>query len=305
MNILITNPFHTDSLKELESKANLVHIKNHNELLAHLPTADALLIRSKTQIDSDLLAMAPQLKFIATATSGLDHINLKLCEQNKIEVYNPKEVNSISAAEHSFALLLSLAKNLNASTSALNNKQWKALLNRGTDLYGKTLGIVGLGNVGSKVAKIAHAFNMKLQAYDPYKSEDYFNEHKVSKVSDLKDLISTSNVISLHTPLTDETRSLLNESNLKLAQKNTILINTSRGPCINEADLIKLLKSKTIEAAGLDVFEQEPIPQNSELFELDNVLLSPHIGAFTEEAFENASFECTNWLDHKLFPTIV
>ena len=305
MTILVTNPYHKDSLTELKSSFNIVHTTNRNELMANISDASGLLIRSKTQIDQNLLSKADKLKFIATATSGLDHINLKLCEQKNIEVFNPKEVNSISAAEHSFALLLAITKNLSSASQSINNNKWRSELSRGSDLFGKTIGIIGLGRVGSKVAKMAQAFNMKVIAYDPYKDESYFKTHSTTKISDLNKLISMSDVISTHTPLTDETKNLLNETNLKMAKKNCVLVNTSRGTCINELHLIQLLKDKTIKAAALDVFETEPISNHNELLKLDNVLLSPHIGAYTEEAFKNASFECTNWLKDKLFPIIV
>jgi len=220
MNILITDPYHEDALIELQDSFNIIFTKSRNDLLDNINNASGLLIRSKTKIDDALLSKANQLKYIATATSGLDHIDLDLCEQENIEVFNPKEVNSISAAEHSFALLLAIIKNLSAANQSTRNNQWKSKLSRGSDLFGKTIGIVGLGRVGSKVAKMAQAFNMKVISYDPYKDENYFQSHNTMKVSNLNELISASDIISMHTPLTNETQFLLNKKNLKMAKKN-------------------------------------------------------------------------------------
>jgi len=300
VNILVTNPYHPDSLLDLQKKFTVTQAHNKSEFINLLPNATAILIRSKTKIDSKLLITAKKLKYITTATSGLDHIDLNYCEQNNIEVFNPKEINSISAAEHSFALLLALAKKICTSEKLVKSHKWRDGLDRGIDLSGKTIGLIGIGRVGTKVARMAQSFNMTVQAYDPYKTPEHFRSHNINSNSTLEELIKTSDVISIHTPLTNETKYILNMNNLKLAKPNVILINTSRGKCINEMDLIQSLKNNIIKAAGLDVFENEPLSQESLLTQLDNVLLSPHTGAYTEEAFKNASFECTQWLQAKL-----
>ncbi len=296
MTILITDSFHPSSLKIFPSSYNIIRT---SDLPTNKNNICAILTRSKTQIDNLFIKQLPNLKFIATATSGLDHIDLLLCQKLNIQVFNPKEVNSISAAEHSFSILLSLIKNLKLANDHLLSDQWKVNLSRGNDLFGKSIGIIGLGRVGSKVAQIAKAFSMKVSAYDPYKSENYFKEINVKKINKLDTLLQNSNIISLHTPLTKETTNLLNKNNLKLISNNSILINTARGDCIQQDDLYTLLVDKPDIKAGLDVFKKEPLKADP-LQSLPNVFLTPHIGAYTHEAFKCASFECTTWLYNQL-----
>ena len=251
---------------------------------------DILIIRSQTKVDSKLLQIFPKLKLIITTTAGFNHIDLKLCQERGLRVSHCPTSHTASTAELTWGLIMICARRLIEAQKATRAGDWDRNKIMGTELNGKTMGIVGLGRVGSQVARIANAFNMKLMAYDPYQEDEIFSTLATERVS-LEELLTQSDVISLHVPLTKETRHMMNEVNLSSLNPNTILINTCRGPVIHENALIQKLQAGKIGAVGLDVFEHEPLSKESKLFLFQNVVTTPHIGASTHEAFEKASEE--------------
>ena len=285
MTILIVEPYHKLALNDLSPLKEKGYIIKRGPITDDLKKVEVLLIRSKTKINLDLLHRTPDLKFILTATSGLNHIDLEACKSRQVKVLQPLEPNSISAAEHTIALITSLSRGLHKAQKNTHENHWRENLNRGFDLNEKKVGLIGLGRVGLRVSQILNAFGCHVSAYDPYKNLSYFQKANVNKVEDLNLILKKSDILSLHTPLTEETQGLLNATNMRQLKSGVVLINTSRGPCVEESALITNLKNKSIRAAGLDVFSSEPLPPNNELFTLDNVLLTPHIGAFTEDAY--------------------
>ncbi len=292
MSVLITDPCHPDAIQILKDAH--VKIYSSNEMFSHKHIR-ALLIRSKTHVDKTFLQKFENLQYIATATSGLNHIDLIACENLNIECFNPKTPNSIAAAEHTWALILALSKKL-FSNHVRSESLWKHAMGRGSSLEGKTLGLIGLGRVGSHVAKIAQAFDMRVNAFDPYKDENYFNTNHVQKVNSMADIFKDSDIISLHTPLTQETNQFVSANLFNLMKPSAFFINTSRGQCVIESDLLSALQSNSFSAAAIDVFDEEPIKADHPFLSLNNLIMTPHVGAFTEDAFLQSSTECAEWI---------
>lgn len=253
-----------------------------------LRSCNALVIRVRTKVDKAYLDRAPNLKFIVTATSGFDHIDVEEALSRGIKVAFAPEGNVYSASELTWALLLACARKIPAASKMLDKGEWDRERVRGFELYGKTLGIVGLGRIGSRVARIAKAFGMETLAFDPYVEESKFNEFGCERIG-MKELLRSSDFVSLHVPLTRETRHFINGKTLELMNDHAWLINTSRGPVISEQELAIALDEGWIAGCGLDVFEQEPLSVKSILRKRENTVLLPHIGGNTHEAFERSS----------------
>lgn len=251
---------------------------------------EILIIRSQTKIDLKLLNIFPQLKLIITATAGFNHIDLKLCKERGLRVAHCPSSHTASTAELTWALIMACARRLHEAQQAVCRGDWDRHKWIGTELSGKTLGVVGLGRVGSQVARIGKAFNMKLMAYDPYQEDEAFLSLTIERAS-LEEVLTQSDVVTLHVPLTQETWHLMGEMYLGSLNPDVILINTCRGPVIHENALIQRLQANKIGAVGLDVFEYEPLSKDSKLLLFKNVITTPHLGASTKEAFEKASHE--------------
>lgn len=285
-NILIADRFASAAAFKLKGQGYQVK-QNTNplEITTCPENIDGLIVRSRLKITDHFLKTAENLKVIVTATNGFNHIDLEATDKRNIKVMFSPEGNAQSAAEHAWALLLACQRKVPQAQKTLLSQNWQRENLVGHELAGKTLGIIGLGRVGSKVARFAQAFDMSVQAYDPYVSET----NNSVKLIGLTELLISSDVISLHVPLTPETRHLINYKTIEHILQAPILINTSRGPVVSEQDLARALIDGTISAAGLDVFEKEPLPNDSPLIGLKNVVLTPHIGANTEEAFSKVS----------------
>ncbi len=253
---------------------------------------DGLVIRSATKVTADILKAAKNLKVIGRAGSGLDNVDKVAATKKGVVVMNTPGGNTVTTAEHTVALLLSMARNVPQATGSLKQGKWEKKKFMGVELFNKTLGIVGLGNIGSHVAKMVLGMGMKVITYDPYLSEEKAKSLGVTVVS-LKELFKTADFISNHIPLTDKTRDLINAKSIATMKKGVMIINASRGGVVNEADLYKALKSGKVAAAALDVFETEP-PKNSPLLELDNFICTPHLGASTQDAQENVAVAVAN-----------
>ncbi len=256
------------------------------ELLAALADVDAILVRSATRVDAEALAAAPQLKVVARAGVGLDNVDVKAATQAGVMVVNAPQSNIVSAAEHAIGLLLSVARRIPAANASLRSREWKRSKFTGVELYDKTLGVLGLGRIGVLVAQRLAAFGMKVVAYDPYVQPGRAAQMGVRLVP-LEELLATSDVITVHLPKTPETAGLVGEAELAAVKPGVIIVNAARGGIIDEHALYVALKEGRVAGAGIDVFSTEPCT-DSPLLELDNVVVTPHLGASTEEAQEKA-----------------
>lgn len=259
--------------------------------LSDLPNFQALWIRSGTQVTKDLLDKMPALRFIVTATSGFDHIDLKATQARGIQVAFTPEANVQAAAEHTWLLLLACVRNFRASQDLIKTGKWTKEKVMGFELSGKTLGIIGLGRIGSRVAQMAQGWGLEVLAYDPYQNDDAFKKLNLERLS-YEEVLRSSHLLSFHVPASAETHRMLNAQHFEFLQSGVIIINASRGNVIAESDLVTALKDGLVGAAGLDVFEKEPLTRDNPLLNLPNVVLTPHMGAQTEEAFFRGSESC-------------
>jgi len=250
-----------------------------------LKSVDAVLSGNDLVIDEALFGMAPKLKVIAKMGVGLDMIDIDAASRHGAIVFNTPGVNNQAVADHTFAMLLAVARKIIYCDRSLREKRWEHTKIMGVELWQKTIGIVGLGAIGRAVALRAKGFDMKIVAHDPYWPDQFAAENRIERVP-LEALLKMSDVISLHVPLTPENKGMINANTLGLMKPTAILVNAARGEIVNEADLYRALKDGVIIGAGLDVFENEP-PTESPLLDLDNVVLTPHTAAFTTEAMNN------------------
>lgn len=293
VSVLITERFALKTLVQMQTDPQLKVIQDvqwYQRDAHHWQDIDVLMIRSQTKVDEKLLKQFPQLKLIITSTAGFNHIDIELCKNREITLAHCPTSHSASTAELTWALVLACARRMKEAQDAVRKGDWDRNKILGTELHGKTYGIIGLGRVGSRVAQIAKAFGMRVMAFDPYQTDEAFEGPSIERVS-LEELLTQGDVISAHVPLTKETWHLLGEMFLESISPHTILVNTSRGPVFHEKALVHLLKRQQIGAIGLDVFEYEPLDRHSPLLQFPNVVTTPHIGASTREAFEKASEE--------------
>ena len=255
-------------------------------LLSALATADAILVRSATQVDAEAIAAAKQLKVIARAGVGLDNVDIKAATAAGVMVVNAPTSNIISAAELAIGHLLSLARHIPDANASLKQDKWERNKFTGVELYDKTIGIVGLGRIGSLVAQRLSGFGARLIGYDPYISPAKAEQMGVSLAS-LDEVMEQSDFITIHIPKTAETTGLISSAQFAKAKKELRIVNCSRGGIIDEDALLEALTTNRIAGAGLDVFNHEP-PKGSPLLSLPNILVTPHLGASTEEAQEKA-----------------
>jgi D-3-phosphoglycerate dehydrogenase / 2-oxoglutarate reductase len=259
---------------------------DREKLLAAVPEADALLVRSATTVDAEVLDAAPKLKIVARAGVGLDNVDVKTATERGVLVVNAPTSNIHSAAEHALALLLSAARQIPAADASLREHAWKRSSFSGTEIFGKTVGVVGLGRIGQLVAQRLAAFEARIVAYDPYVSAARAAQLGIELLS-LDDLLGRADFISVHLPKTPETAGLIGKEALAKTKPGVIIVNAARGGLIDEAALAEAITSGHVRAAGLDVYSKEPCT-DSPLFELSEVVVTPHLGASTEEAQDRA-----------------
>jgi len=229
---------------------------------------------------------ASKLKVISKYGVGVDNIDLESVKERNIVVTNTPNANSNAVAELTVGLIISVLRNIPLSDRRVREKKWDRFI--GYELYGKTLGVIGTGSIGKRVIKLLKGFDLNILCYDKFPDYEWAEKENIKYVN-FDELLKRSDIITIHIPLTEETRHLISERELSLMKKTAVIINTSRGGIINERDLYKFLKEGKIYGAGLDVLEDEP-PQNSPLIELDNVVITSHIGAHTQESIENMAF---------------
>jgi D-3-phosphoglycerate dehydrogenase / 2-oxoglutarate reductase len=264
--------------------------KGPEALAQAVKDAQALIVRSETRVTSQIIAQAHELKVIARAGIGVDTIDVAAATRRGIAVLNAPGANTVSAAEHTFALLLALVRRIAWAADSMRRGEWDRKKFEGTELRGKVLGVVGLGRVGGTVAQYGQAFGMSILAYDPYLPPDRADALKVKLVT-LDEVLRQADVVTLHVALTDQTRHLINTDRLGLMKPTAVLVNAARGELVDEAALAEAVKSGRIAGAALDVFGQEPLPADSVLRGIDRVILTPHLGASTTEAQERVAVE--------------
>jgi D-3-phosphoglycerate dehydrogenase len=260
------------------------------ELLARLPGAVGLVVRSATRVDAELIASAPALRVVGRAGTGTDNIDLEAATRAGILVVNAPNANALSAAEHTMALLLALARRVPEGDRSVRSGGWERSRLGGVELAGKTLGIVGLGRIGRLVGERARAFGMNLVVYDPFVSGDAAGGLEAERASHLEDLMARSDFVTLHVPLTTDTRRLIGAEALQHARPGLRLVNTARGGVVDEEALAAALRAGRVAGAALDVFAAEP-PVGSPLLALPQVVVTPHLGASTAEAQARAGVE--------------
>lgn len=287
--ILVTEEIADSGLDLLRAAGHEVVIKldfTPDSLLEDIKSANGLIIRSATKVTAEVLGAGSSLQVVGRAGIGLDNVDVPAATARGVMVVNAPQSNILSAAEHSLALLLSLARNVPQAHSALTQGRWERSKWEGVELYGKTMGIVGLGRIGALVAQRCLAFGMHLIAYDPYISDDRAKKMGVT-LKPLDEVIAESDFISIHLPKSKETTGLINKEVLANAKPSLRIINAARGGIVDEAALFEALSSGTIAGAALDVFASEP-PTGSPLLTLPNVVVTPHLGASTTEAQDKA-----------------
>lgn len=272
MNILLADSF-DKSLPE--------RLRRFGEVSSDIKTlaaSDVLLVRSKTKVTREMLADAPVLKLVIRGGVGLDNVDATACKERGIKVMNTPEASSVAVAELAMALMLAIPNCIIDAHNGMKQGKWLKKELKRTELYRKTLGLVGIGRIGTEVAKRAAAFGMKVIAFDPL-----MKSHPVAELKQLDEVFAAADYISFHTPLTDETRNMINTAALAKMKKGVILINTGRGKIVVEADLAAALASGHVRAYGTDVWYSDPPDPSSPLLSAPNVLMAPHIGASSDE----------------------
>ncbi len=285
--ILISDPIDELSLNAFQLPSNVtVDYKpksTFEDLLAIIPHYDALIVRSKTKVTPELIQAAKKIRIIARAGIGVDNIHLDAAKAANIKVVNTPLANRVSTAEHALSLLLSLARKIPFAHKKLCEGVWGKSEFQGVEFSHKNLGIIGFGNIGQTLAELVQGFHMRLFAYDPHQNDAVFLKANVERMS-LETLLEHSDFVSLHVVLNADTHHLLDARRLKHMKKNALLVNASRGGVVDESALIDALNAEQLGGVALDVFEEEPLRPNSPLINHPKVLLTPHLGASTDEA---------------------
>lgn len=294
--ILVSDPISPEGLKSLTDHKDFEVVTNtelsESELIEKIADFEGLIVRSQTQVTADVIAAAPNLKVIARAGVGVDNIDIDAATKHGVIVINAPDGNTISATEHSMAMILSMARNVPQAHKSLKEGKWDRKTYRGTELYNKVLGVVGAGRIGLGVAKRAQSFGMKILAFDPYLSEDKAKELNVIRAS-VDEIAEQADFVTVHTPLTPKTKGIVGEAFFAKAKPTLQIINVARGGIIDEEALLNALNEDRIQAAALDVFETEPATE-SPLVKHDKVVVTPHLGASTVEAQEKVAVSVAN-----------
>ena len=261
------------------------------ELKKEIKKYDALVVRSATKATAEIIESADNLKVIGRAGVGVDNVDVESATKKGIVVMNTPGGNTLSTAEQTIAMILALSRKTPQAYCSMKSGKWDRKSFMGTELNGKVLGIVGFGRIGKEVAKRMSAFGMEIVAYDPFASSDSANILSVRIVDDLNEIWNNADFITIHTPLTEETKYLFNKNTFPKLKNGVRIINCARGGIINEKDLCEALASGKVAGAALDVFENEPLDADSPLLKYENLILTPHLGASTEEAQENVAID--------------
>ncbi|MBI5327572.1 MAG: phosphoglycerate dehydrogenase [Deltaproteobacteria bacterium] len=292
MKVLISDSM-SDSCVEIFKNAHGLQVDVNTklkpeELKKVIKGYHALVVRSATKVTADIIEAADNLKVIGRAGTGVDNIDTQAATKKGIVVMNTPGGNTITTAEHAVSMLMALARKIPQATASMRKGEWEKKKFEGTEVTNKTLGILGVGNIGSVVADRAQGLKMNVIAYDPYLSQEAADRLGVELVS-LETLYKRSDFLSIHVPLTNETKGLVNKDAFAKMKKGVRIINCARGGIVNEKDLCDAIKQGTVSGAAMDVFEKEPPPSDNQLLQMDEVILTPHLGASTSEAQENVA----------------
>lgn len=294
MKVIIADSINEKGISDLEEVAEVLvdTAITPEELVNVIKDFDAIVVRSRTKVTREVIEAAPKLKIIARAGVGVDNVDVQAATERGIMVINAPESTSITVAEHAMGLMLSMARKISIADKSVKEGKWEKSRFMGMELNNKTLGIVGMGRIGSQVVIRAKSFNMDIMVYDPYISEEAAAELGVTVV-DLETVLKESDVITIHVPLTPETKHSISHKEFEMMKDTAFIINCARGGIIDEDALYDALSNDKIGGAALDVFENEP-PEGSPLLGLDNIVVTPHIGASTAEAQRDAALIVAN-----------
>jgi len=295
MKILVTDKSAEEALQALKDAGHDVTYDEMDgeTLLKEIPNYDALMVRGRTKAVKEVVEAGANgsLKVIGRAGIGVDNVDIETAAKHDIPVVNAPTGATASVAELAIGHMLSLSRHLSKADMTMKKGEWAKKQLKGNELYGKTLGLIGCGNIGRMTGKLAQAFGMNVIGYDPFISKENMKKDMIEKIDELAELMEKTDFISLHLPHTPKTHHIVNEEMISKMKPTAYLINCSRGGTVDEKALYDALKNGKIAGAGLDVFEQEP-PENSPLLQLDNVMLTPHIGANTKEGQIRAGTVC-------------
>ncbi len=293
--VLIADPISQRGIDELSRNGTVeVTVKtglSARDLIELIPSFSGLVVRSQTKVTAEILNAGAKLRVVGRAGVGVDNVDVETATRRGIIVLNAPGGNTVSTAEHAFSLLLSAARKIPQADANVRSKNWDKKDFEGVELYNKTLGVIGMGRIGSELSRRAIAFGMRVIAYDPYLSATRARSLQVELVDELDDLLASADFISLHTPLTQETRHILDAGRLGKTKRGVRIVNCARGGLIDESALLKALQEGHVAGAALDVFEVEPLPTDSPLRGAPNLVLTPHLGASTAEAQESVGIE--------------
>ncbi|UCE21805.1 MAG: 3-phosphoglycerate dehydrogenase [Candidatus Aminicenantes bacterium] len=297
--ILVADALSPDALNELNSIPEFDVTEktgmDEDELVKTIPDFHATVVRGATKVTAKAIEAASNLELIVRAGIGLDNIDLGAAQAKGIQVANTPAATSISVAEHTFGLMLAAVRNHGKANLSMKEHKWEKKLFSGTELYGKTLGVIGFGRIGQEVAKRALAFGMKVIAFDIIEVQTDLDAKQIP----LEELLSQADIITLHLPLTDQTKHMISDKEFEMMKDGVILINASRGGTVDEKALLRSLDSGKVRAAALDVFEKEP-PDEFSLVDHPNVIVTPHIGAAAKEGQKRAGMEVVSILKERL-----
>jgi D-3-phosphoglycerate dehydrogenase len=295
MHVMICDPISPKGIALFEQRSEfkvtvLPKRLSEADLLPLVSDVEAMVVRSETKITRKVIEGAPKLRVVGRAGVGVDNVDVEAATQRGIVVMNTPSGNTISTAELTFSMLMALARKIPQAHASMKAAQWNRKDYQGVELYNKTLGILGMGRIGSEVARRAIAFGMRVLAYDPYLALSRAKALQVELV-ELEEMYARSDFITVHMPMTDETKGMINSAAFAKMKKGVRVLNCARGGIVNEADLLSAIQSGQVAGAALDVYEVEPPPANFPLRELPQVIMTPHLGASTEEAQENVGIE--------------
>jgi len=293
--VLVADSIAARGVEELSRNGGLAVVvktgQSESELVDLIPEFNGIIVRSETKVTAKILNAGTRLRVVGRAGVGVDNVDVETATRRGVIVLNAPGGNTVSTAEHAFSLLLSVARRIPQADASVREKNWRRKDFEGVELYNKTLGVIGMGRIGSELSRRAIAFGMRVIAYDPYLAATRARSLQVELVEELDDLLSSADFISLHTPLTNETRHLLDSSRLQKTKRGVRIINCARGGLVDENALATALQDRHVAAAALDVFEVEPLPNDSPLRSAPNLILTPHLGASTAEAQESVGIE--------------
>jgi len=294
--VILAGPIHPDGVKQLEAEARVVVSNEETEagIIKAAQEASGILFRLKPDCTRSLMAACKQLKVVGRHGAGLDIVDLDAATDLGVAVVHAPGSNSNSVAEHAIMLMLASAKQAVVVDKRTRLADWGKSRTQGLlEMNGRTLGIIGVGNIGRRVAKIAGAMGMRVIGYDKYVAADEVRNRGAEPMPDMASVLRQADVVTCHTPLTKETRHMINAEAIALMKPGVIFINTSRGKVQDEEALRVALEGGKIRAAGIDVFEEEPVSSDSRLLQLDNVIVSPHIAGVTEETTRGMAMQVT------------